>query len=198
MNEILRKLKSKENFKNYFTLKYSDGSFIEFQNNLYNCEAFLYEVGKELFEIENQINNYPLSEETKSSFNFTSNSNFSLRNNTTGVNISKREEFSKTQTSLGANTKEKNALRACSNKQSNIKKTDVKNNENSYLEPISFEKILRSNGSIIKNEGNTTKKPFNRFANRGNSIDKRKTNRSGEYLNRSKSREFFDNHRQYD
>jgi hypothetical protein len=153
-------------------------------------------VGKELFEIENQINNYPDSEETKSCFN--SNSNYSLRNNTSGVIMSKREEFSKTQTSLGANAKENSALRACSNKQSNIKKTEVKNNENSYLEPVSFEKILRSNGSSIKIEGNTTKKPFNRFANRGNSIDKRKTNRSGEYLNRSKSREFFDNHRQYE
>jgi hypothetical protein len=179
-------------------LKYSEGSFIEFQNKLYNSESFLFEVGKELFEIENQINNYPISEESKSVNNFNPNSNSSFRNNNLGVSMSKREEFSKTQNSLGANAKEKFALRASSIKQSSNKKAEVKNNENSYLEPINFEKILRSNGTSVKNESNTLKKPFNRFANRGNLIDKRKTNRSGEYLNRSKSREFVDNHRQYD
>lgn len=161
---------------------------------MFNCESFLYEVGKELFEIENQINLFPLPEETKSSLIFNSDSVSSVRNTTSRVNINKREELSKTMISQGINTKDKYNMRACSNK--NIKKTEIKNNENSYLEPINFEKTLRSNGNYIKNEINLVKKPFNRFANRGNSIDRRKSNRSGEYLNHSKSREFYDNHRQ--
>ena len=97
INKIINKLSMKENFKNYFIMKYSEGSFIEFQNSLFNSEAFLFEVGKELFEIEGQISVFP--EESKfSPVNSDKHSN-TLRNNHKMNNFSKKEEFSKTQTS---------------------------------------------------------------------------------------------------
>lgn len=186
LNEILRKLSTKENFKNYFSLKYTDGSFIEFQNRLFNSEAFLYEVGRELYDIESQINtNY--GEETKN--NTTASSN-NIRNNIVSRSMQKKEELSKTQSTQGFATREKQNVRANSNRHS--KKSEGKNtgNDSNYFEPINFEKFLRSN-NVKKTQANVTKKPFNRFINA--SSDKRKnTNKSGEIMNRSKSKEFYD------
>jgi hypothetical protein len=198
LNEILRKLSIKENFKNYFAMKYAEGSFIDFQNKLFNNEAFLYEVGRELFEIESQISNYTdYPEESKISQPIVQNTNttsHSLRNHLTRRSFQKKEELSKTQTSQGFQSKDRGNVRASSNKHSNLKKNETKMaNENNYLEPINFEKLLRNNQK--KTPITVTKKPFNRFIN--SSIDKRRNlNKSGEILNRSKSREYFDNKQQ--
>ena len=189
LNEIIKKLNAKENFKSYFTLKYSEGSFIELQNKLITSETFLYEIGRELFDIENQISEYQVvPEESKYSMNYSNNTSSSIKNRNI-VNKSKKEEFSKTSHNFPS--KERITLRANSNKHSNLKRINPqpKSNDNNYLEPINFEKLLRNQR---KQPIEIKKKPFNRFNKQGNaSTDKRKSNASSDYIN--KSREFYDN-----
>ena len=181
LNEILKKLISKENFKLYFTEKYSNGSFVEFQNMLINSEQFLYDIGKELFEIENQINSYQFVEENKISYNDLNIKRKIVNNN------QKKEEYSKT--SQNFSVIKRNIVRSNSN---NISKQFSNDNkilkENNYLEPINFEKLLRNNS---KTSVNLKKKPFNRFGNTNIIIDKKK--KVNELNNKLVDRDYYDN-----
>ena len=181
LNEILKKLISKENFKLYFTEKYSNGSFVEFQNMLINSEQFLYDIGKELFEIENQINSYQFVEENKISYNDLNIKRKIVNNN------QKKEEYSKT--SQNFSVIKRNIVRSNSN---NISKQFSNDNkilkENNYLEPINFEKLLRNNS---KTSVNLKKKPFNRFGNTNIIIDKKK--KVNELNNKLVDRDYCDN-----
>lgn len=195
LSEIIEKLTSKENFKNYFTHKYSEGSFIELQNRLFTSESFLYEIGRELYEIEDQISNFQVAQE-ESKYCSSNNINNTTSNilNRNSLNTKQKEDFSKTSHNFPL--KERSDLRANSNKHSNLKRVNNENkyNENNYFEPINFEKLLRNerrqpiNNYLIK-------KPFNRFIKPVNpSIDKKRTNNlSSNNMNRSKSRDIAEN-----
>lgn len=196
LGEILKKFAVKENFKNYFAMKYADGSFLDLQNKLFSNDAFLYDVGRELYEIESQINTYQeFPEESKFSQPIVQNTNatsHSMKTSMTRRSFQKKEELSKTQTSQAFTSINKSQVRANSNRHSNDQSKEKKvNNNESYFDPVNFEKMLRNDVKATKTTAASIKKPFNRFAN-ASSDKRRNLNKSGDLLNRSKSREFID------